>query len=398
MLLFVIPWCSVGTIEFLALDLTPDRYYVWHITRITFHGCAPKRVINVPSGMLWIRSPDGILLRFCLTFVAYLFMPRKRVCWSAEISQHKVCCRSLFGVEMPTQLVKFVRKLRGGSQPILARAADEQLYVVKFGNNPQGANLLFNESVGTDLYRAYGLPVPEWKSLVMTDSFLDENPDCWMQTQAGTLRPNAGLCFGSRYLGGDGISLFDILPGNSYKRVSNLRSFWLAWIVDVCAQHTDCRQAIFLEGNERRLNAFFVDQGSLFGGADGKQQPHFLASRYLDPRIYQELSSADGQELLQIVRSVDLGGIWRGVQTLPTSWVTGSALECLERCLGRLANAELLQDLVDRMVDADQKQHIAFRKGRSLIERRLSILCPGLQTVRSLGGFGRCVAGYAPCP
>src|ERR1017187_7147776 len=126
------------------------------------------------------------------------------------------------------RVTKFFRKLRGGSQPILAQASDGLLYVVKFTNNLQGANLPFNESIGTELYRACGLSVPSWMPLLVTDSFLDQNPDCWMQTQEGRLRPDSGLCFGSRFLGGNGVKIFEVLSGSSFKRVINHMSFWLA--------------------------------------------------------------------------------------------------------------------------------------------------------------------------
>ena len=155
------------------------------------------------------------------------------------------------------RLSRFIRNLRGGSQPILVQASDGLLYVVKFTNNLQGANLPFNESVGTELYRACGLAVPAWKPLLVSDAFLDRNPDCWMQTSKGRLRPDSGMCFGSRFLGGDGIRLLEILPGTSFKRVRNNKSFWLAWMIDICAHHADGRQAIFVEDAEGWLNAFF---------------------------------------------------------------------------------------------------------------------------------------------
>ena len=127
----------------------------------------------------------------------------------------------------------FVRKLPGGSQSILARACDGFQYVVKFANNLQGPNLLFNESAGSELYRACGLPVPEWRPIEVSDSFLDKNPDCWMQTEKGYLRPASGLCFGSRFLGGNDKRLFEILPGSMFNRVHNQVNFWLAWLIDV---------------------------------------------------------------------------------------------------------------------------------------------------------------------
>src|ERR1017187_5416922 len=101
-------------------------------------------------------------------------------------------------------LTQYIRKLRGGSQPILAEASDGHTYVVKFANNLQGPNVLFNESAGSELYCAFGLPVPEWRPVTASEDFLDKNPDCWMQTPEGRLRPASGLCFGSRFLAENG--------------------------------------------------------------------------------------------------------------------------------------------------------------------------------------------------
>jgi hypothetical protein len=145
------------------------------------------------------------------------------------------------------RVTRYICNLHGGSQPILAQACDGLLYVVKFANNLQGFNLPFNECIGTELYHACGLAVPSWRPLLVTDSFLDQNPDCWMQAQHGRLRPNSGLCFGSRFLGGNGIRVLEILSETSFKRVRNrlrtlksclvqyLRIFWsliltLMWV------------------------------------------------------------------------------------------------------------------------------------------------------------------------
>jgi hypothetical protein len=186
---------------------------------------------------------------------------------------------------------QYIRKLRGGSQPILVQASDGLLYVVKFTNNLQGPNVPFNESIGTELYRACGLAVPSWKPVLVTNSFLDKNPDCWMQTPAGRLRPDSGLCFGSRFLGGDGIRLLEILPGTSFERVRDRKNFWLAWLIDICAEHVDNRQAVFVEDSDGSLDPSFFDMGHLFGGPKADQAKHFRASRYLDPRIYPEVTS-----------------------------------------------------------------------------------------------------------
>ena len=154
------------------------------------------------------------------------------------------------------RVIRYIRNLRGGSQPILVQASDGLLYVVKFTNNLQGANLCFNEGIGTELYRACRLAVPSWRPLLVTDAFIGRNPDCWMQTPEGRLRPDPGLCFGSRFLGDSGMRLLEILPSTSFKRVRNLKNFWLAWMIDICAHHADNRQALFHEDPERPAERF----------------------------------------------------------------------------------------------------------------------------------------------
>ncbi len=251
--------------------------------------------------------------------------------------------------------------------------------------------------MGTELYRTSGLFVSFWKPLLVTNSFLDENPGCWTSTPDGHVRPNSGLCFGSRFLGGNGSALLEILPGNRFKRVSNRWSFWLAWMIDICAEHADNRQAIFLENRTGRLRAFFIDHGNLFGGAGGEKQPHFMESRYLDPHMYQDLSSEDVRELLKIARSLDVDGLRLRMEDLPEAWKTKSAVDRFERCLGRLSNIELLRNLADTMVEVSNKN--TGRSGRmQLIEPEPPILRPTLQAARQDRRPHRYLAHPVACP
>lgn len=258
--------------------------------------------------------------------------------------------------ENPSHITKYMCKLRGGSQPIFIRASDGLFYVVKFTNNPQGANVLFNESIGTELYRAYKLPVPEWKSLLVTDAFLDENPGCWMETADKRLRPASGMCFGSRFLFGDNNRLLEILPGTSFKRVHNRLNFWLAWLIDICAGHTDNRQAIFTEDRRGGLDAFFVDHGHLFGGPNGEESRLLPASRYYDPRIYQSVSPRHLRSFQDAVKGLNVDCLWQKVLALPDDWKTRSAIIALARCLNRLSSAGLVENILETMVDAIQQK------------------------------------------
>jgi hypothetical protein len=252
-------------------------------------------------------------------------------------------------------VTRHIRSLRGGTQAVLAEASDGHHYVVKFNAGHQGANLPFNESVGSELYRAVNLPSPAWAPLLVTDSFLDENPACRVQTMDGAVRPEASICFGSRYLGEGGERLLEILPGGSFKRVNNHACFWLSWLIDICANHTDNRQAIFMEDQAGWLNAVFLDHGHMFGGPHGDEQRHFLASRYLDPRVYQDVSRESLESFLQVVQAIDVDGLWRTIQALPEDWKTDSALSAVSKCLNRVSDGVLLRNVLDTMADA-QKQ------------------------------------------
>jgi hypothetical protein len=239
------------------------------------------------------------------------------------------------------------QRLRRGSQPVLVAADDGLLYLAKFIDNPQGPNVLFNECAGSELYQACGLACPSWKPLLLTESFIDHHPDCWMETPQGRLRPAPGLCFGSRYLDGGGTHVYDFLPGDSFKRVRNRASFWLAWLVDACAEHSDSRQAVFVENADRSIDAFFVDHGHLFGGPGGNQKRPVEACSHLDPRIYPQISSGETLELKRVAHTLNLDRLARRIVALPDEWRKPSALESFARCLKRLSAVDELIEIFD---------------------------------------------------
>lgn len=273
----------------------------------------------------------------------------------------------------------FVRNLRGGSQPNLVQATDGLLYVVKFRNNLQGPNVLCNESTGSELYRACGLTVPDWKPIYVTDAFLDRNRSCWIQTPEGSLRPEAGQCFASRYQGVEGVRLLEILPGSYTKRIRNHTDFWLAWLIDVCADHVDNRQALFMEDAAGSLSATFIDHGHLFGGPKGEQRKAIFASRYLDSRVYGEVTSRQFRHFKTVVESLNVDQLWRRVQALPEVWKEASAINRLAECLDRLSNTDFVQGTLDSMafsLRGNREEH------KDALDRRkppASVLCSGVQ-------------------
>lgn len=269
-------------------------------------------------------------------------------------------------------VTEFVRKLRGGSQSILARASDGQLYVVKFQNNLQGPNLLFNEAMGYELYRRFGLPVPKWKPLNVTKAFIDKTPACWFETGEGFVKPSAGQSFGSRFLGADGCGILEILPGAYFSRVVNREAFSLAWLVDACADHADCRQAIFCEGPKGNLQAVFIDHGSMFGGENGDGHPTFDACRYLDARIY------DTECTLGLKRSSDVLGevfVQATLRVIPKEWQTASALQRFSSCVSKLMDGSLADDIRERLLDIEAR---TFNRNANFDAQRYNFRVPAV--------------------
>lgn len=241
---------------------------------------------------------------------------------------------------IPT-LSQRLSSLRGSSHPILARANDGCIYVVKSANNPHGSNVLFNECAGNVLYRALGLPTPRWTPVFAPTNFFHLEA----QSSAGNVQNDNELCFASHYIG-EQYRIYEIFPSSLLAQVQNRESFWTAWIVDVCAKHTDNRQTIFVK-MPTGYKAVFVDNGDMFGGPNGTSEPHLAASQYLDDRIYCNLSEITMHNILNKIRSINSGKIWEKVLTLSTAWQSTSGLAQFSQTLDRLGDSAYIRNVMD---------------------------------------------------
>jgi hypothetical protein len=276
-------------------------------------------------------------------------------------------------------LVRFVRRLRGGSQPIVVEGSDGVLYVVKFLNNPQGANVLFNEGAGSQLFGTAGLPVPGWNALLASNEFLDRNPECWMTAGEDLLRPTAGLCFGSRFLDGGVKRTLEILPGTSYKRLRRRDQLWTAWLLDACCYHSDIRQVLFTEEASGRFNPVFIDNGHLFGGSSGTKAALPRASQYLDNRIYRELEDSDIDGTVRFLQYLDTDSLRRKALALPGEWQSGSGISALERALNRLADQSQLRTIMESIVEIQRlRLELDTSRGGFEFPGRPSLLHPSV--------------------
>lgn len=95
---------------------------------------------------------------------------------------------------------RYITPLReGGSLPAIVEADDDGLYVMKFRGAGQGRKVLIAETIGGELARALGLPIPEIVLLELDPDMARTEGDQEIQH---LIRESAGLNLGLDYLPG----------------------------------------------------------------------------------------------------------------------------------------------------------------------------------------------------
>jgi len=262
--------------------------------------------------------------------------------------------------------------MEGGSQACLVKANDGRHYVVKFRNNPQGTNVLFNDFMGTELLRRCGLLVPPHNIMWISDSFIQENSNCWFGAFAEAVRPESGWCFASMFQGTvTGRSSPMVLPAISYSRVHNRASFGLMWLLDIVSEQVDRRQVIFVEGMPGNFAAMFLDNGHGFGGPREKAGLPFKANLYFDYRVYPDLQEKEFAKHRAAIHELNSQIVWEIAQKLPDDWKSTSSLIRLARCLHNLGRANLIASIQHELVSTLDRRRTGQHASESPIETRL---------------------------
>jgi len=246
----------------------------------------------------------------------------------------------------PLRAVTFVRRMRGGAQSSLLRASDGALYVVKMHGNPQGPNVLANEALGSWLAAQLGLETPAWRQISISDEFLAQNPEMWFETPTGRVRPPAGVHYASRLVESQGEgSVYEILPRSWFARVKNREDFLGMLLLDLWCNHTDNRQACFVqEAGARSLRAVFLDHGHMLNGADGASNARPAAALFLDREMYAGLWSQNQvNEWLRKICAISAQAAYTFVASLPEEW-SAAPLELTVASL--LARRQMFQQLL----------------------------------------------------
>jgi hypothetical protein len=227
-------------------------------------------------------------------------------------------------------------------------ASDNQLYVVKFRNNPQHVRVLANELLATRLGAAVGLAVPHSDVIEVSEWLIRNTPDLTIESRSGSIPCAPGLHFASRWVGGlmPG-QVVEYLPEQQLLEVRNLGEFAGILALDKWTCNVNGRQAVFQKKpRERRYRATFIDQGYCFQASEWKLTDASLAGIYPENSVYRGVIGwASFEPWLSRIEELEPEVAWAIAEMIPPEWYGGdlSALEVLlEKLLARRARVREL--------------------------------------------------------
>jgi hypothetical protein len=251
---------------------------------------------------------------------------------------------------MPVTAVRFLKKMRGGAQAHLLEADDGGFYIVKFQNNPQHRRILVNEAIAAEILAQLEIAAPETKLVAISERFLAENRDVYMQLGNRRVPVDPGWAFGSRHPGDPAtLGIYDFVPDALLNQVANLEQFRAALVFDLWASNADGRQAVFFRAQlkdwlarpgipPRKLGfvALMIDHGFAFNGPHWELLESAMLGLYPRRVVYESVRSlSDFEPWLSRVLNFPDEVLDRALRHLPPEWVDEDA-DSLERLLESL--------------------------------------------------------------
>src|ERR1700723_1203073 len=282
--------------------------------------------------------------------------------------------------------VEEIRRMRGGAQAHLMRCADDNYYVVKFQNNPQGRRILANELLATRLAARMGLPVAGADAVEVRRGLIERTSDLVIQLGRGREPCSAGLQFGSRFPGHPAETVvYDFLPDEQLREVGNLDAFAGVLVFDKWTCNTNGRQAVFYQrallghlspspgpregvragvragetpgaasgaGSASGYRALLIDHGFCFNAGEWNFPDAPLRGIYARGMVYESVRGMEAFEpwieRLEKLGEPELGEAAAGI---PPEWYDGD-LDALEKMLAQL---ERRRKLVPELIRAAWK-------------------------------------------
>jgi hypothetical protein len=240
--------------------------------------------------------------------------------------------------------------MRGGAQGQLMRCSDGHFYVVKFRNNPQGLRVLANEMLATRLAERVGLPVPMTAVVEVDEWLVEHTPELNIQLAHNTIRCQAGLQFGSRYVVDptEG-QVFDYLPVEMLGRVRNLKDFPGMLVLDKWTGNANGRQAAFWRKSREKLyTASFIDQGYCFNAGEWTFPDFPLRGVYARNEVYESVHGWESFEpWLSRIEKMDEAAVWNVVNEIPPEWYDSASDELDQLARALIARRGVVRELIE---------------------------------------------------
>lgn len=211
--------------------------------------------------------------------------------------------------------------MKGSSQPKLMQAADGNLYVVKFQNNPQGVRILANEWLGAALAALLRLPIPPVAVIEIPHDDPILLSECmYFEFGRSKVPCQPGLCFGMQFRK-DGPSWLphEVTP----ESIENAEDIIGMVVFDKWTSNGDRRQVAILPNNEgSSYRAVMIDQGFCFGGEQWGFHDGAFQGLSSFNRIYERVIGLHDFEpwLTRLEQEINFEKLRHAAETVPPSW------------------------------------------------------------------------------
>jgi hypothetical protein len=179
-----------------------------------------------------------------------------------------------------------IRKLGLLSRSLLIKASDGHQYVLKMTSGASCNEMSLHEAFGSELASLLGLPVPRWRAIHVSESFLQRTTDMW-PTDDGASQP--GYYFATELLGSrPDERLHDYLPSSWMNRVVNRDDFVGTLLLDTWLGAAANRQAVFVQdAKSASIRAVFIGHGKMISPLM-RTLLYPTAGQYSNKRIYDD--------------------------------------------------------------------------------------------------------------
>lgn len=238
--------------------------------------------------------------------------------------------------------VRFLRKLRGGTQAHLVQCDDGHFYAAKSPVNPQGIRVLVNEYLGSQVFRSIDIATARVTPIILSQKFLKANPEMAFAFKTNHIALKPGVHLGSRFeVAPDTVSIHDFLPEALLTKVNNATDFLGSFVADIWLCNRDARQFVFYRehpvdstGNGG-FRALAIDHGLCLGGQDWNFVDSPVISGKLQTGIYRSSSPQYLDRWVQRLTEIEEGTLNRWTAEIPSQWRTEAGPE-LEGVTGTL--------------------------------------------------------------